>query len=35
MRHVAADEGHVLHARYADVGNERGVAEKMPGILSA
>ena len=35
MRHVAADEGHVLHARHPDVGNEHAVAEEMPGILLA
>jgi hypothetical protein len=35
VRHVAADEGHVLHARHSDIGNERAVAEEMSGILLA
>ena len=35
VRHVAADEGHVLHARHPDIGNEHAVAEQMPGILLA
>jgi len=35
MRHVTADESHVLHAGHPDVGNERAVAEQMPGILLA
>src|SRR4029078_2699720 len=35
VRHVAADERHILHARYADIGNEHAVAEQMAGILLA
>ena len=35
VRHVAADEGHVLHARHAHIGDEHAVAEQMPGILLA
>ena len=35
VRHVAADERHVLHARHADVGNEHAVAKQMAGILLA
>ena len=35
VRHVAADEGDVLHARHPDVGDEHAVAEQMAGILLA
>ena len=35
VRHVAADEGHVLHARHPDIGDEHAVAKEMPGILLA
>ena len=35
LRHLAAHEGHVLHAGHADVGNEHAVAEEMAGILLA
>ena len=35
MRAVAADEGHVLHPRHAEIGNELAVAEQMAGVLLA
>ena len=35
VRHLAAHEGHVLHARHPDIGDEHAVAEEMAGILLA
>ena len=35
VRHLAAHEGDVLHARHAHVGDEHAVAEQMAGVLLA
>ncbi len=35
VRHLAAHEGDVLHARHPHVGDEHAVAEQMAGVLLA